>query len=342
MTRSRDVSPPSALAVLLIALVGACALMTVSVPAASVAAAEKRPLLVPSAFRLAGSNGYDLFVIGTPAFRKRPGGLQIYAYAKNKGVQYQVPATVTETSMQADLGDLGGISVEFKRSGRAVSVVCGDRELRFDSGSYEGTISFHGEEGFTTVEATTVRGNIEYVQALCDEGFFVEGGSGRPRGAELYIRNPALGQGMSVSKRRPGAAASIAAWMREYTAGGISIQRYTESRIPGSAFTYEGLAKLARPVAERVCRVGDFIGTSLSGWVYPKSSEGVSTVVAGSCSDPGGRGRPVRKSPVRGRADPGALPTQGPPERAFRFRSPARLCRKHRRRCPRPRRHFRA
>jgi hypothetical protein len=238
MTESRAVSPTSALAVLFIALVGVFALTTVSVPA-SASAAEKKPLLVPGAFRLAGSNGYDLFVIGTPGFRKGPGGLQIYAYAKNKGVRYQVPATVTETSMQADLGELGEISVEFKRSGRAVSVVCGDREIRFDSGSYQGTISFHGEEGFTTVEATTVRGNIEYVQALCDEGSFVEGGSGRPRGAELYIRNPALGQGMSVSKSGPGAAASIAAWMREYTIGGISIQRYTESRIPASAFTYD-------------------------------------------------------------------------------------------------------
>ena len=33
---------------------------------------------------------------------------------------------------------------------------------------------------------------------------------------------------------------------------------------------YEGLAKLAGPVAMRDRRVGDFTDTSCSGWVYPK------------------------------------------------------------------------
>jgi len=40
------------------------------------------------------------------------------------------------------------------------------------------------------------------------------------------------------------------------------------------------LAKLATRVAKRVCRVGDFTDTSLSGAVYPKKSETLDRVLA--------------------------------------------------------------
>lgn len=201
-------------------------------------AALKGPLPVPGAFRLPASNGYTLYVAGIPPYANRPGGLLIYAYTKGKSVTYQAPATVTETSIQANLGELGEISVTFHRSGRAASAPCGDRTIRFDSGNYEGTIDFHGEEGYTTVKTTTAPGNIDYrLAGICDEGFS-EGFSGRPRGAALHVRNPALGQEMSVSKRRPGAAAQIAAWVSEYS-NGISIERFTGLRMPGEGFTYD-------------------------------------------------------------------------------------------------------
>lgn len=224
-------------------LFGALALLfvpgIVSAPTQAVAAVKK-PLLVPGAFRLEGSNGYTVYVVGMPGYGKRSGGLLVYAHVKGRTVRYQAPAVVSEESIEADLGELGRVSVTFHRSGRPISAVCGDREIRFDSGSYEGMISFHGEEGYTSVEATTVPGDINFLLSLCDEGvWFSEGGAGRPRGAELYVRNPGLGQGLSLTKRRPGAAASIVAWMREYTPGGISIERYAEARIPGDDFTYD-------------------------------------------------------------------------------------------------------
>lgn len=224
---------------------GAVALLVAVVSALAVAAgpahaAEKQALLVPGAFRLEASNGYTLFVIAVSPYRKISGRVEVYAVTKGRGVIYRAPATVTDTSMHADLGDVGTISVTFRRSGRAVSVVCGDRELRFDAGSYEGTISFHGEEGFTSVDAATVPGSLDYVRAICGEDLIdIESGSGRTRGAELFVRNPALGQEMIVSKRRPDAAASISAWTREYTSGGIAIRRFAESRIPARDFIYD-------------------------------------------------------------------------------------------------------
>lgn len=203
-------------------------------------AAAPKSLFVPGAFRLEGSNGYTLYMVGMPAYGKRSGGLLIYASAKGRYVKYQAPAVVTDESIEADLGELGKVSVVFRRSGKPISAVCGDREIRFDSGSYEGTISFHGEEGYTSVEATTVPGDVKFALAPCGEGdWFSEGWAGRPPGAELYVRNPALGQGLSVRKRRPDAAATIVAWMREYTSGRISIERYAASRISASAFTYD-------------------------------------------------------------------------------------------------------
>lgn len=243
MTESRaGATRVSALAVIVV-LFGALALLLgsgiISAPTQA-RAANKKPLLVPGAFRLESSNGYILYVVGMAAYGKRPGGLLVYAHRKGRTVKYQAPAIVTEESIEADLGELGKVSVAFHRSGQPISGVCGDREIRFDSGSYEGVIGFHGEEGYTSVEATTVPGDISFALSLCDEGvWFSEGGAGRPRGAELYVRNPALGQGLSLRKHRPGAAATIVAWMREYTPGGISIQRYAEARIPGDAFTFD-------------------------------------------------------------------------------------------------------
>lgn len=217
-----------------------------------VRAAAERPLPVPGAFQLPASNGYTLLVVGIPSYANRPGSLEIFAYKKGESVSYRAPATVTEASIQADLGEVGEISVAFHRSGRAVSVPCGERPIRFDSGYYEGTIQFHGEQGYTTVEATRVPGSTDYWEAiLCGEFSEVFSGAGGRGGALLYVRNPALGQEMSVSKRRPGAAAQIVAEVSEYTGSGIAIKRYATLRMPGEGFTYDRRLRTAtvRPPA---------------------------------------------------------------------------------------------
>ncbi len=195
---------------------------------------------MPGAFRLPASNGYTLYVVSFPPYAKRPGGVMIFAFAKGRGVTYKAPADVTESSIQANLGELGEISVAFQRSNSAASVRCGEETIRFDSGSYQGTIAFHGEEGYTTVEATGAPGNFDlWLGAICGESrTFSEGGSRRSRGASLFVRNPALGQEMSVTKRRPGAAAQIAAGISEYR-NGISIERFTRLQMPGEGFTYD-------------------------------------------------------------------------------------------------------
>ncbi|HVD40289.1 MAG TPA: hypothetical protein VNC16_04715 [Solirubrobacterales bacterium] len=210
---------------------------------------------IPGAFRLTGSNGYTLYVIGVEPRDGRSGSVLIFASAKNKGVSYRAPATVTETSIQANLGELGEISVSFQRTNRATSVPCGKRAIRFDSGQYEGTIAFHGEEGYTSAEATSVPGNIDFFLAgFCGEGEVINevfvGPSRHSPGAALSVRNPGLGPELSVRKARSGAAASISAWTREYT-NGISIERYASLRAPSGAFKYDRRLRTAtlRPPA---------------------------------------------------------------------------------------------
>jgi hypothetical protein len=235
------------------------AVLAVAPPMASAtsrAAASKDPLPIPGAFRLAGSNGYTLYVLGLESREGHPGSVLIFAFAKGKGVSYRAPATVTETAIQADLGEVGEISVSFQRSNHATSVPCGKRTIRFDSGLYEGKIVFHGEEGYTSAEETSVPGNIDYfISGVCGDGVisetFVGGGpSRRPPGAALYVRNPGLGPELRVTKTRAGAAAWIEAGTREFT-NGISIERYATLRVPSGAFKYDRRLRTAtlRPPA---------------------------------------------------------------------------------------------
>jgi len=171
---------------------------------------------------------------------------------KNQEVIYKAPATITETSIQANLGALGEISVTFQRSGTAATAECGHEKIRFDSGLYEGKIEFHGEEGYTDIVATSAPGSIDYVLAEICGDFFggSNGGSRHALGAELYIRNPALGPEMSVHKSRPGAAARIFVDVSEYN-DGIAIERFAAFLMPAGDFVFDRRLRTAtvRPPA---------------------------------------------------------------------------------------------
>lgn len=194
-------------------------------------------LPIPGAFRLQASNGYTLYVASLGTSGGASDRLLLVVSGTHRGVTYVAPATITKTSIQADLGALGEIALTFKPSGKPATARCGKKLFRFDSGNYEGKIEFHGEEGYTDVEATSVPGNIDiFVQELCGE--FVSSGGGPSRGAQLSIRNPALGPQLFVAKRRPGGAALIEANVSEY-AGGIRIDRHASLLMPAGRFLYD-------------------------------------------------------------------------------------------------------
>jgi hypothetical protein len=226
------------------------ALISALLPVTS-AMASSRPLLVPNVLRLSGSNGYTIYVLASPPRAGRSGRVLIVASSKGKGATYSAPATVTETSIQADLGELGEISVTFQRTNEAVPARCGTRTIRFDSGGYEGTIDFRGEEGYTSVYATAVPGDADLQAAVLCSRLVAGGESGRYHGgAALVVRNPALGPRLSVRKSRPSGAAEITASTSEFT-NGILIERFESLRIPTADFTYDRRLRTAtvRPPA---------------------------------------------------------------------------------------------
>jgi hypothetical protein len=131
-----------------------------------IAQGEEKPAQLLTSFGLRASNGY---LLGGLAFHEEDEGvapdeedeegllLFLMSPKRHAMVTYATPAMVSDTAIEADLGELGRISVTRVQTGRTKMVkICGrgrKREVAVER--YEGTIEFHGEEGFTDVSATS-------------------------------------------------------------------------------------------------------------------------------------------------------------------------------------------
>jgi hypothetical protein len=111
-------------------------------------------------FHLQASNGYGFLALaGEAPLEGDEGwvGLFLVRGDRHAAVTYAAPVTVTRETIDADLGKLGRISVVRVPTGRTrtAHLVCGSESTqRVKAERYEGTIEFHGEEGFTEVDAT--------------------------------------------------------------------------------------------------------------------------------------------------------------------------------------------
>lgn len=202
----------------------------------------------PGGFKLRASNGYAMRVWAVPARQQRPAGILVVVGRKGSSVTYSAPATVTETSIQANLGELGEIDVSFHPSGQAKSEhpVCSRRRVAFDSGFYEGTIKFDGEEGYAQVDATRATGDLQFaLDLICPGGGSSGSGPGVP-GAELRIDPRGSRQGVSLEakKNRPGGRAHFGASIEEVHAG-IAISRAIGAWGPPTSFDYDPMLSSA-------------------------------------------------------------------------------------------------
>jgi hypothetical protein len=214
-----------------------------ALPGFAKAAKGSESPFTPYGFELQGSNGYTIFVFGIPAFRGRGATVEISVQRGRAHVTYLAPATVTETSIQANLGELGEISASFHPNGQTKTfhLQCSKQSFSFESGSYEGKIDFHGEEGYTEIETTSAPSAISLF-SICFTVSRSGGGRTWP-GAELYLRTPGLGPAFGVVKHRPSATAHFYVSVAEYRSG-ISIKRFTTLRMPAGSFLYShGLRK---------------------------------------------------------------------------------------------------
>jgi len=194
------------------------------------------------------SNGYSVLVWALPARHGGQGSALVYVRGRSGAVNYFVPATVTKTAIQARLGNLGEIDVDFKPSGRSrrERSVCGGKPVAFDSGSYEGTIDFTGEQGYTEVHVTNAKGDLQFaLDIICPGGGSRGSGPGLP-GAELSVVHHVTGVGASLTaeKNGPRAGSIFEASVAEER-DGVGIERFVGTRAPSTAFDYDPLLRTA-------------------------------------------------------------------------------------------------
>ena len=200
-------------------------------------------------FRVEASNGYSILALAASERLDGRTDIALIVHRRGASATYAAPATVTPTRLQADLGNLGRISLEIAPSGveRTLKSRCGERPLTFEPDIYRGVFEFRGEEGYTVARATTLG---EYARFWLDFGcgsfgWEETGGPSEP-GAKLRLNR---GRGhnrlnLQVNKNRPGARSRLEAEVHEKR-GRIEISRGLATWAGAGAFEYDPLLRSA-------------------------------------------------------------------------------------------------
>jgi hypothetical protein len=219
-------------AVLLVALLAA------AVPAAI--AAEPAPEGLEGAFALKGTNGYGLF--GLVASTPKGGALTLFVGNKGGEATYEAHGEVTTESVDFDLGALGKIDVAVQPTGKTETLnsKCdgSGKSTTIPATELVGTIEFHGEEGFTDVEATRTPLLLKPISEIVCGAVTVEGkegGDGIP-GAGLAIKRKG-GPSLKLAQNRPGAPVFYTAQMKEKD-GPVTVERTVGGYLRGGVLTY--------------------------------------------------------------------------------------------------------
>jgi hypothetical protein len=160
-----------------------------SIVVAGTASAASLP--APPGFHLRASNGYSLTVLAGGNPETGRGAVLVLVEKRNSAVLYATHAVITESSIQADLGAVGGIDVHFVPSGTAKTErsECGGKPFTFDTGRYEGMIEFKGEHGFSKARATSAPGEAKLFLNIVCASSRSEGTGGHSPGARLSARS---------------------------------------------------------------------------------------------------------------------------------------------------------
>lgn len=228
-------------------IVGVCVAML-----ASAASAVADGLTPPGGFRLPASSGYSLTVVSFHKPNTDRGEVLVYAQKHDAAVLYFARATVTDTSIEADLGRVGKIDVDFAPSGetRMERSQCGGKGVAVDSGRYVGTIEFQGERGYSEAHATSAQGNAQFtLSLLCPGGPKVEGIGGHSPGALLTARGQTTQFHFEARKNSPTRVARFNATIDERR-GQLRITRGVAVKAGPAAFDYDvsaGTATVSPP-----------------------------------------------------------------------------------------------
>jgi hypothetical protein len=203
------------------------------------------------AFRLEGSNGYSIVALAMNERADGRGEVVLFVDRENASAIYQAPAVLTATSLEADLGSLGEVSLDVIPSGREKRLrsSCGGEPetTTFEPQRYRGNFEFHGEEGYTSAVTDAPH---EYTRFFL---WLICGGAGMGELTEanlpgarlrLHSRSGPYRLDLQANKNRPRARSRFEVEVHEER-GKIWISRSTSLWAGAEAFQYDPLLRTA-------------------------------------------------------------------------------------------------
>ncbi|HVT00337.1 MAG TPA: hypothetical protein VHE08_07465 [Solirubrobacterales bacterium] len=224
-------------------LIGVFAVAVVSAVPPAAADEPSATNAIPLAFIVPATNGYTAEVIAGFDPKADESAVIVRLRGHGGGAIYATrAATVSETGIEADFGALGEVDVHAVRTAgiSTESGPCSDRSAGFAAGRWEGTFAFHGEEGFTSVQASRAKATARPILRLVCAADVDEGTGGHSPGALLTVRRRHGGEKLelTVRKNRRVGPTRIAAEVSERR-GKIAIARSVSMTGPSRAFKFE-------------------------------------------------------------------------------------------------------
>jgi hypothetical protein len=190
-------------------------------------------------FRLKATNGYSMLVMAFSKPRFKHGEALVFVVGKSDAAIYFVSAKVTATEIEADLGPVGEIVVEFQPSGppeRTHASCKRGGSVTFEPGAWVGAIDFTGEEGFTEVHESRAKASVSpFIEAGCGGRSIGEMLGSQVRGARLVARSAKKKQSiyLQANQNRPGAPVYAEASIEERHAGLVVSREVADYYRPG-------------------------------------------------------------------------------------------------------------
>jgi hypothetical protein len=220
---------------------GAAAILSIYAPGA---AAEGEPETgALDTFLLKGTNGYSILVLAVSKPQFKQGEAIVIAGRRGEAVFYLASAKVTATTIDADLGPVGEITVEFQPSGSPERVHASCKQggsIAYEPGSWVGTIEFEGEEGFTEVHREKVKATVNpFVDAECGATLIGETTGSHVIGARLVARSATAKHSvyLQANKNHRGARVYLEASIEERRPG-LIVSREVGGYFPSGAFEF--------------------------------------------------------------------------------------------------------
>lgn len=199
-------------------------------------------------FRLKGTNGYSVLAIALSKPRFKHGEILVFVGKGSASgldsVIYLAPAAVTPDTIEADLGPVGQISLQFESSGPPERVHASCKRggsVTYEPGVWVGEIEFVGEEGFTQVHRTRTKAIPNpFLETGCG-GIRIGETSGQEADAARLIARSATRKHaiyLQANKNHRKARVRVEASLEERR-DGMVVSREVVRSFPASTFSFD-------------------------------------------------------------------------------------------------------